>query len=216
MGLNRYGEINMKINKTDLENYQEMLGENGVFEDISHWDISTPLTLYKEKTYKMYKGYYLKVISKVILNDIEVNQMYRDLYDIKYTHQFVGKGGNTLEITVEKGKESLKENVTMECGREHLLEFLEYQVRDNIDSIYKSKEERNSERYYTYLLEELKMTGTMMRLFSYKLLVNMEDNEVKEWQISIIEDKYQEYKDKTGYDKELLENVNTRIRNKIL
>lgn len=145
------------ITTDDKKLYEEMLGDEGVFQEISGWESNYPFELYTKKEYKNYSVRYLDVVYDSIKYSMQYaygNEMARDF-------NFVGKDGKWRTGFIAKSKEDKDYNL-FNLRKEHLEEFLKYYQRELVLNYIEEGLNEEYESYREYLFNRLKSTQEFM------------------------------------------------------
>lgn len=169
------------ITERDLDKYRRILGEEGQYMELLTWDESYPIRLYKEKGYKQYKGNYLTVIYEGVMDNLEINldRRSRDTNTGRYV--YLTKYNQWFEVTLETGDINHENTSLVECGSEHLEEFIDYVIEDSIHRVYESYVNGKSAMYSMYLLDQIRVKGITKRMYSVRETLDKTPEEMDEY-----------------------------------
>lgn len=185
--------------------YREIFGDDGVYQDMLTWDVTTPLTLYKTKEYKKYKGQYLNVIFDKVkeeFTDSNVNR-YQNFY-------FKGKYGEVYRGEFEvSGKPKVLDILDInKLGADHLKEFIDYYTYDIVINYIQEDLEDLGDVYRNELYNNLiKVSFFMVKEF--RNIDGSEDIYTNTWDsflMDAVQGNVDEYFNETGQTKDLYAN----------
>ena len=177
--------------------YREIFGDDGVYQDMLTWDVTTPLTLYKTKEYKKYKGQYLNVIFDKVkeeFTDSNVNRYQKFYFKGKYGAVYRGE----FEVS---GKPKVLDILDInKLGADHLKEFIDYYTYDIVIN-YIQEDLEDLEDSYRFVLFSYLLSASRFMARAFKCLEDEKGKYYMDWKgylMDTVQDSVDKYFDTTG------------------
>lgn len=177
--------------------YREIFGDDGVYQDMLTWDVTTPLTLYKTKEYKKYKGQYLNVIFDKVkeeFTDSNVNRYQKFYFKGKYGAVYRGE----FEVS---GKPKVLDILDInKLGADHLKEFIDYYTYDIVIN-YIQEDLEDLEDSYRFVLFSYLLSASRFMAREFKSLEGDKDKYCMDWEgylMDTVQDSVDKYFETTG------------------